>query len=52
MMEYLLDEYQTMETTVMQGWTLALVFGIGKSDEDVKENTKFRHGEAHLKTWM
>jgi hypothetical protein len=48
----LLDEDWMMETVVRQGWTLALVFGVGQSDEDATEKTKFRHGEAHLKTWM
>jgi len=33
-MEDLLDEDQTMETIVRQGWTLALVLGVGWSDRD------------------
>jgi hypothetical protein len=31
--EDLLDEDQMMETIVRQGWTLALVFGVGWSDK-------------------
>jgi hypothetical protein len=32
--EDLLDEDQMMATTMGQGWALALVFGVGQSDED------------------
>jgi hypothetical protein len=32
--EDLLDEDQTMELVVRQGWTLALVLGVGQSDGD------------------
>jgi hypothetical protein len=31
---------------MMQGWTLSLVFGVGHSDGDVIEKTKFGHEEV------
>jgi len=34
--EDLLDEDQMMETTMRQGWTLSLVFGVGWSDRDAE----------------
>jgi hypothetical protein len=34
--EDLLDEDWTMEAMMMQGWTLSLVFGVGRSDIDTK----------------
>jgi hypothetical protein len=45
--EDLLDEDQMMATMMRQGWTLSLVFGVGQSDKDVTEKTKFGHEEAH-----
>jgi hypothetical protein len=50
--EDLLDEDWMMEVVVRQGWTLALVFGVGWSDRDVTKKTKFGHGDAHFKSWM
>ena len=35
-MEDLLDKGQIMVVVVMQGWILALVFGVGQSDGDAK----------------
>jgi hypothetical protein len=35
--EDLLDEDRMMEVIVRQGWTLALVFGVGWSDRDVEK---------------
>jgi hypothetical protein len=32
--EDLLDEDRMMATTMRQGWTLALVFGVGQGDGD------------------
>jgi hypothetical protein len=37
--EDLLDKDRTMEAIVRQGWTLALVLGVGWSDRDV--NSKY-----------
>jgi hypothetical protein len=43
----LLDKDQTMAVVVRQGRTLALVFGVGRSDRDVTKKTKFMHEEVH-----
>jgi hypothetical protein len=32
---------------VRQGWKLALIPGVGKSDIDATEKTKFGHEEVH-----
>jgi phosphotransferase system IIB component len=45
--EDFLDEDQMIEVVVRKGWTLYLVFGVGKRDEYEIENTKFRREEVH-----
>jgi hypothetical protein len=45
--EDLLDEDWMMEVVMRQGWTLALLFGVGWSDKDVIEETKFGQEEVH-----
>jgi hypothetical protein len=45
--EKLLKEDQMVAVAVRQEWTLALVFGVGWSDRDATENTKFGHEKIH-----
>jgi hypothetical protein len=45
--ENLFNEDRMMATVVRQGWTLSLVFGVGWSDGDAIEKTKFGHEEVH-----
>jgi hypothetical protein len=37
-----------MATIVRKRWTLVLVFGVGLSDEDAIEKSKFGHEEVHF----
>ena len=46
--EDILDIDQMMEAVVRQGWTLALVFGVGQSHGDATKKTKFGHEELHF----
>jgi hypothetical protein len=43
----LLDEVWIMAAIVRHGWTRFLVFGVGWSDENATENTKFENEELH-----
>jgi hypothetical protein len=45
--EDLLDKDRVMVAVMRQGWTFSLVFGVGQSDRDATENTKFGHEVVH-----